>query len=751
MPTSDLLHVAFIWHMHQPYYRSARTGAFTMPWVRMHALKDYLDMVETLGDYPRLHQTFNLVPSLVEQLEDYASGHFEDTYWRHTLTPAQELTPAERGFVVERMCDHSGHPRPRAHPRYLELSLKRETHACHGWVECARAFSDNELRDLQVWFNLAWFDPHALGNSPLRELVVRGRDFAEDDKRTLAEAQRDLLVHTLPAYREAAARGQVELSTSPYFHPILPLLCNSDSMRVAAPDAPLPRRRFAHPEDAREQIRLAIAKHEQVFGSRPLGMWCSEQAVGEDVIPMLLDEGISWTVSDESVLARSFGATQTVDRPHDPYAAYRLEREGRTMAMVFRDHTLSDLIGFAYQSWNSKEAAQDLLRRLREIRRHLLPASSSPEVRGRGSDTVPSRAPLVTIALDGENAWEYYPADGRDFLRYLYEGLDQDEAIRCVTVSEHLGQTAPERDLDWLHTGSWIGADLRTWSGGRSHHVAWNLLHQARDLVASRRDEMLSESAPKASAKASAGAPATGAIDEAWRNVLIAEGSDWFWWFGEHHHTDLDHVWDANYRFRLGEIYRLLGHTPPPDLLYPLLSPDATAPSRLPQREITVTVDGLVGHEAAGGATEWDGAGYLIAGPGKTISTMQQAAGSFVREVRYGFCANILYLLVVPDAPSMLEGLELELGVARGESIDLVLRFRLESGGRAQVDCEPPNECAGQVRVTWQEVMEASVPLSQAADGLEHVDLMLHVWRARCAGTDEYYYSRATEPTTLDL
>ncbi len=203
------------------------------------------------------------------------------------------------------MCEHPDHPRARSHPRYLELARKREAHASRGWEACARAFTTDELRDLQVWFNLAWFDPELLEKGALSPLVQRGRDFAEEDKQLLADVQADILSRTLPAYRAAADRGQIEISTSPYFHPILPLLANSDAARIAVADTLLPSRRFAHPEDAAEHVRAAVSKHTQVFGDPPRGMWCSEQAVGEDVIPLLVDAGLAWTISDETVLARS--------------------------------------------------------------------------------------------------------------------------------------------------------------------------------------------------------------------------------------------------------------------------------------------------------------------------------------------------------------------------------------------------------------------------------------------------------------
>ncbi|MBN1320180.1 MAG: glycoside hydrolase [Thermoleophilia bacterium] len=694
MPTSEPLNVAFVWHMHQPDYRSALTGAFEMPWVRLHAIKDYLDMVETLAEYPRIHATFNLVPCLVEQLEDYVAEGFRDVYWEHTLRPAAELAPAGRSFVVERMCERPDHPRARSHSRYLELAEKRFAHLHLGWEACARAFTTDELRDLQVWFNLAWFDPEALARDPLRELVDRGKGFTEADKQVIAAAQADLLARTLPAYQDAARRGQVELTTSPYYHPILPLLANSDAARVSAPDTLLPPRRFAHPEDAAEQIESALAKHEQVFGERPSGMWCSEQAVGEDVVRLLIEAGLAWTISDETVLSRSVsgaagrrgaflspstGEHASAATRAFPYAPCRLEREQGKMAIVFRDHTLSDLIGFTYRSWDSRDAAADLLRRLAELRASL--ATAAP-----GSAGVAS-SPLVTIALDGENAWEYYPRDGRDFLRYLYEGLSSDDSFRCVTVSEHLCESPPDRSLDWLHTGSWIGGDLRTWSGDRAHNTAWDLMHQARDLAASRR----SSAHPEWVA--------------AWRHVLIAEGSDWFWWFGDHHHTELDHVWDRGFRLHLQEIYRRLGEPVPTELLLPILEPVAAEQPAPARGGISPAIDGLIDNLA-----EWDAAGRLVA---ELPSTMQPSNTTHIAEVRFGWHSGRLCVLVAPALLSSLAGLDVEIRVTKSDQMnDTVVNLALAENGRVEVSCTQGNSLSGEVRAAYEQVLETSLPLA---------------------------------------
>jgi alpha-amylase/alpha-mannosidase (GH57 family) len=736
MPTSEPLHVAFVWHMHQPYYRSARTGAFGMPWARLHALKDYLDMVETLSAYPSLRQTFNLVPSLVEQLEDYASGDFTDVYWDLTMKPAAELGPAERAFVVERMCEHSGHLRSRLHPRYLELAHKREA-ASPDWVACAAAFTADELRDLQVWFNLAWFDPQTLAADPLRQLVERGRDFREEDKQVLAAVQADILARVLPAYRDAAFRGQIELSTSPYFHPILPLLCNSDSARIASPDVVLPSRRFAHPGDAAEQIKTALDKHVRVFGEPPLGMWCSEQAVGEDVLPLLIEAGLSWTISDETVLARSVSGVASAGAPPfvapsalgpaSPYFPYRLERETGNIAIVFRDHTLSDLIGFTYQSWDSRDAAADLLRRLRELRTTLVSPAAGPAP----GQTRPE-IPLVTIALDGENAWEYYPHDGRDFLRYLYEGISSEEALRCVTVSEHLREHPPGRSLDWLHTGSWIGGDLRTWCGDKAHNAAWGQLGRARDL-ASRHLQVAAvqgsaggappsspAGGPHPAGSADPGAGATPAT--AWHHILVAEGSDWFWWFGDHHRTELDHVWDRDFRSHLQEVYRCLGEPMPVELLLPLLEQGALSTTP-PLGPVDPVIDGRLTY-----ADEWASAGLLSP---VLQSTMQPSVATTIEEVRIGWSAGSLCLLVKPGSASLGVGLEIELRVTQaGGGDELSVLMTLGPEGQIAVSCTQDPTLQEGARARWGDVIEAAIPLDPSnARAMELSALVLRIGR----------------------
>jgi hypothetical protein len=469
--------------------------------------------------------------------------------------------------------------------------------------------------------------------------------------------------------------------------------------------------------------------------------------------------GIRWTISDQAVLSRSVAGSAPAAGGVDPqtapgylYMPYLMSREEGELAIVFRDHTLSDLIGFGYQSWDSRDAANDLLGRIRAIG-----ASSDGRRAGRMSP------PLVTIALDGENAWEYYPHDGRDFLHYLYDGLTRDAGLRCVTVSEHLQEYPATTALDWLHTGSWIGGDLRTWSGDPGHNGAWDLLHDARDLAAARR-RVAGSRAGIAFAGASTAEPATGTdthpaaangadddvtpnepasamndlpagpigdrpggpmgdptAEAAWHHVMVAEGSDWFWWFGEHHHTELDYVWDLEFRQHLQEVYRSLGEPVPVRLYLPVFAVAAVIRPTLPTATIRPVIDGRFTDEDG-----WEKAGLL---PPDHPSTMQRADGARLVEARFGWGPDHLYLLLIPRDRADLERLEIDLTVTpAAPEQESAFHFGLAEGGKVEVSCIRRGHLAGNAEAAWRDVVEIAVPLAVpalAAD--ERLALVLHV------------------------
>jgi starch synthase len=547
------IHLALVWHMHQPYYKDDLTNTYLLPWVRLHAVKDYRKMVELLDGYPRVRQTFNLVPSLLAQVDEYSRGEAKDLFLNLSSRPAEELSYEERNFLLRWLRDSPSALRVQQSPRYLELAARRAD---------ADSFTTDEIRDIQVWSNLAWCDPAWVDrDSRLSALKAKDRDYSEDDKAILFGAQLEMVRSVIPKYREMADSGQIELTTSPYYHPILPLICHVDSARTASPGIQLPHRHFSHREDAEQQIALGMTTFERLLGRRPTGMWPSEMAVGESVAALAVQAGLEWMISDEDVLARSIEGGLARDgegrilAPEALYEPYRIEREGREVAMVFRDKVLSNLVGFDYYRMSAQNAVGDFMARLRRIQ----------EQQG-------DRDFLVTVALDGENAWEFYPRDGHDFLNALYTELEASPDIISTTVGDFLHKVPNRRPLHRLFTGSWINGSLDTWIGDPEHAVAWDLLAETRDWL----DEYARSHPHKQEQLAGA-----------WREILICEGSDWFWWFSRRHDSGMDVMWDNQYRLHLRNVYKLLEAKPPSRLFDPIIVKEGAVNVQRPATEFT--------------------------------------------------------------------------------------------------------------------------------------------------------------------
>jgi alpha-amylase/alpha-mannosidase (GH57 family) len=572
------IRIAFLWHMHQPFYKDLVTGEYRLPWVRLHALKDYYGMVKLLEEFPAVHQTFNLVPSLIAQVEDYVKGQARDPFLEVASKPARSLTPEERRFALLYLFQANPVHMIARYPRYEEL-FNRFRGAGANPERAWPRFDHQDFTDLQVLSQLAWFDEFFLEEPAVAALVRKGRDFSEDEQREALRMQRELMARMIPAYREAAQRGAIELSTSPFYHPILPLLCDTDIGATSSPGLKLPQRRFQHPEDAQTQLELGLALHERVFGIRPRGVWPSEGSVSEQVLKIAQDAGVDWLATDEGVLGRSLGwefnrdAHGTLAPPSAEllYRIYRYEGGNRPLHLLFRDRALSDLIGFVYSGMPPKEAAENFLQKVR--------ASVQPVV-AQGIDAI------VPVILDGENAWEYYPQSGREFLRRLYDAIQSDSQMQAVTVSEAIRdenlpelaaagsvassrQNSPETQtiappevkierrhfarLSSLVPGSWINANFNVWIGAPEDNRAWDYLSAARDYYANY---------------GITASPEQRAL--AFEELLIAEGSDWNWWYGPEHHSANDRDFDELYRKHLSNVYLALGGRPPDYLAQPI-------------------------------------------------------------------------------------------------------------------------------------------------------------------------------------
>ena len=684
--------VAILWHMHQPSYEDLLTREHILPWVRLHGLKDYYGMVALLREFPDVRMTFKLVPSLLVQLEAFAEDRARDRFLELSLKPAADLTEGDVGFILENFFHAQRQRMIEIYPRYGELLARRggSLPTAADARAAAHRFSRDDLRDLQVWQKLAWFDPFYLeGDARIRGLIAKGRGFTEEDKALLHGVELELLNRIIPEYRAAAARGQIELSTSPFYHPILPLLCDTDVYLRTHPESHMPRRRFVHPEDATEQLTRATALHERLFGRRPVGLWPSEGSVSDAMVPLAAAAGFRWMATDELILARTLGTTFARDghghvhHAEQLYTSYDVTAGAAHVSCVFRDHLLSDLIGFTYAGWAPEVAASDFVSRLVEAGRRYAARTDGEEA-------------LVTIILDGENAWEHFEGGGRPFLRALYRRLSDNPDLRTVTVAEACRK--PRRELDGVFPGSWIDANFYIWIGHPDDQRAWSQLADARHALAA------------------ASGVEPGQLARAHEEVLIAEGSDWFWWYGDDHSSAHDLEFDDLFRRHLRNVYQCLGQPIPDELFISNITTGASSPAQTaPSALLQPTLDG---EETS--YFEWLGSGTI---------EIRDVAGAMHRAdrrpgvltlVQFGFDAQHFYVRLDSERPArdlLADGYEFSLKFLRPAEVRLSIR---QAAGRATAaiwsrpDAETPWVAreAGGVRVAAGTVIEAALPFA---------------------------------------
>jgi alpha-amylase/alpha-mannosidase (GH57 family) len=620
--------VVFLLHMHQPEYVDPRTGRATLPWVRLHGARGYLDVARLLEEYGEMRLTVNFVPSLVKQLEAVAAGvpGTEDEWLRIALLDG--WNDQERAFAVERFFSLPWDRAVRTRPRYAELLAMREAKA---------RFSDADVRDVTVLFNLGWLGFAAReGDHELDALEKKGRGYGKQDLELVVAKQRAACARVLPLYAKLAARGQLEISSSPFYHPIVPLLVDSEHARRAMPQATLPPP-FAYPEDATAQIVRGAAWHERAFGQRPRGMWPPEGSVSPEAVAAYAKAGIGWLATDEGNLWRSL---QLAGEPHGRGDLYRVYRH-QGVDMVFRDREMSDKIGFAYMHGDAHAGVADLVARSRAC---------------AAQSTAPADEPaLVPIFLDGENPWESYPGYGEPFLRTLFSALTSDEQLRTATIGQHLDQARSRKTLPRLHSGSWIDSDFHIWIADPIKNRAWELLGRAR----ARYERALGEGLEPAAREA------------ALEHLLAAEGSDWFWWFGDPFTSMEDALFDDLFRAHLHGAYRALGVLPPRELEEPVAShrplPGAdSSPVSAPYAFISPRIGGNRFYD-------WQGAGRYRVPRGAAM-----ADSPLVAAILFGFDREQLYLRLEPS-----EGRAGELAAARLE-VELAVgarRLRLVTDG----------------------------------------------------------------------
>ncbi len=682
------LRLFFLWHFHQPWYVDFAGKPAPLPWVRLHALKDYADLPRLLSEEPRVPHVANLVPALLDQIELLAGGG-TDLFLDIARQPAEEWDAATRRFVVTNF--FSVHPRAMApFPGFVALAARQARALKAGGDALDREFSSQELRDLVVWFHLAWEGERLSRDHTHDRLRRHGARFSEATKDELLARQAEFLPTVLPAWKEAFASGVVEAATSPYHHPIQPLLVTSLAAREALPKLPLPHPLFSRPEDARAQLSLGLATFDRHFGFRPAGMWPPEGSLSEAALRLMAEAGVRWAASDEDVLLGSLPAGRKEfgsagSRARAIFRPYRLSG-GASPTLFFRDRLLSDRIGFSYATWTAAEAAADFVARLRSIH-----------------EAAPGAGLVVPVILDGENAWESYPENGAPFLRTLAAALAREAWIEVTTPSRVLSSGTAPAPLDRLTAGSWIGASFTTWIGHPSKNRAWELLSHASETLG-RELDVAPVVSPLEVVRGHAGGPAA-----ARAAFLAAEASDWFWWFGDDHSSAQDPIFDALFRSHLSGAYRCLGHEVPAALAE-AVERGKGAVKVFETAPVSPTIDG-----ARPDFFEWLGAArYTSEGQG----AMSRSAG-LVKQLLFGTDAaeRTLYLRLDPATPPASTAFH-------GMTARLQLPALPEGSGVATFDVPLGGATAGPVRAAVDRIVELAAA-STARDGIHAFRLVL--------------------------
>jgi len=546
--------LVFLWHMHQPDYRDYSSGDFVLPWTYLHAIKDYTDMAYHLERHPKVRAVVNFVPILLDQLEDYAdqfaTGKLRDPLLRLLVhEDSCELTTSQRQLALD-ACFRSNHtkmisPYP-AYKRLLELFTRLQADG-----EIALSYlSGQYVADLLAWYHLAW-----CGESIRREhklvarLMSKAEGFNYEDRKQLLDLIGELIGGIIPRYRKLAESGQIELSATPHYHPLAPLLIDFASAKESMPDAPLPESPH-YPKGrmrVKAHIQLARKSHRERFGAEPQGMWPAEGSISTETLEVFASEGCNWVASGEGVLVNSLTHSKQAipAREQYLYRPYRLEDKAKGLTCFFRDDRLSDLIGFEYSRWHGKDAAANFIDQIEAI------AAQAPE----------DETPLVSVILDGENAWEYYPYNGFYFLDELYAAFEIHTDIHTTTYSEYLKAVesrtggAKIHSLPGIVAGSWVYGDFSTWIGSKDKNRAWDLL-----CVAKQSFDMVMSSGRLNPAETEA----------AEKQLFSCESSDWFWWFGDYNPSHSVASFDRLFRHNLSELYHLLKLPPPMNLSEPV-------------------------------------------------------------------------------------------------------------------------------------------------------------------------------------
>jgi len=607
------LKIALLWHMHQPFYFDPLKGMFTMPWVRLHATKDYLDMLYLCKDYEKVKPTFNLTPSLLLQIEMYLEG-IPEFHIQLTLKDPKDLTLQEKMLILKDFFMANWDTMIKPFPRYYELLLKRGKDTSEASLkEASRFFSNQDILDLQVYFNLVWIDPIFRNSDEfLNELIIKKSGFTNEDKVLLIKKHYEIMSKIFSEYSKAVKENSIEISTSPFFHPILPLLVDNYIAQQSDPSTTLPTQRYQYPQDAEKQIIDALNFVEKKIGVRPKGMWPSEGSISDEVLQLMAKNGITWTATDEEILLKTLKKEQkmiSLLSAEQLYMRYLYYQNNLSLNIFFRDRRLSDDIGFVYSKMNPQDAVNHFIKSLYNIKNSL------------NND----KNPIVTVILDGENAWEFYENDGNDFLKLFYETIERNNDFEVITFSDYINKYDNKNYLSYIAPGSWINGNFKIWIGHHEDNEAWLYLAKTRDDLEKHINSLNQDE-----------------IEEVMKYIFIAEGSDWCWWYGDEHSTEFQLEFDELFRNNLKMVYKIIKKPYPPYLDTPIVSKEKVIkPDKDIMNFISPKIDGKV-------SSYFEWMGSYVFNLKKFGFTMHRAT-TYVEKLYLGMDLENIYFRLDPD------------------------------------------------------------------------------------------------------
>ena len=586
-----------------------------MPWVRLHATKDYLDMLLRCEDHKKIKLNFNISATLLNSIEKYSKG-INDLHSKLLILKDNKLSEMDKNFILQYFFDVNYSTMIMQREYYAELYNKRYSKEDISIND----FTDQEYFDIIANYTMCWIDTKFYLMYPeLKYLSEKQKNYTYEDRKRIYEIQFDIIRKIIPYYKKFQDEGRIEISTSPYYHPIIPLLLDINEAKCSYNEN-LPSKSPLFAEDAKEQTKKALDYFEKVFKKRPKGIWLPEHCISMASVDMLNDLGVKWTVTDEGILANTLGREfardfeGNLEAPFDLCVHYKFNSRNNKVNVLFADSFFSNLVSFGYGNYDGHVAANDFYEKIKTVQSKL--------------QFSPKEDHLLTIAMDGENCWESYQNDGNEFLDTLYELIENDDTLQTVLVSDFIEKAKPEK-LDNVASGSWINRNFDLWIGEPTKNLAWIYLDKTRNDLFKFSKELL-ENAKTDEEKLEA----QKRIDKAKEEIFVSDGSDWLWWYGEPNESSNDHIFDFLFRAHLKNVYGALDKPSPKHLDVPLAS-IIGKPIRQPRRHITPVIDGIYDPNI----NSWVDAGYIFLPDSPTFSAKKTIKGIY-----YGNDDDNIYL-----------------------------------------------------------------------------------------------------------